>query len=104
MYSSSKLSSYDHIYGAHRVLVPWNESQATWLESGPGVPWSVAGADGLGTDIAAQADDQAAVGWDPGWVEFDVTASVQQVSVGGSANYGWRLYPLGGNGNNKRVN
>jgi hypothetical protein len=43
-----------------------------------------------------------AVGWDPGCVELDVTTSVQQASVGVSANYGWRLYPLGGNGNNKR--
>jgi hypothetical protein len=97
-----KLSFYDHVYAAHRVLVPWTEFGATWSQSSPGVPWSVAGADGVGTDIASQADDQAAAGWDPGWLAFDVTASVQEISVGAGANHGWRLYPLSGNGNIKR--
>ena len=76
----------------------------TWSESSPGVPWSVAGAGGLGSDIAGQADAQAAAGWDPGWLEFDVTASVQEISVGVGANHGWRLYPLSGNGNNNSGN
>jgi hypothetical protein len=97
-----KLSFYDHVYAAHRVLVPWTEYEATWSQSRPGVPWSLAGADGVGTDIASQADDQAATGWEPGWLAFDVTASVQEISVGAGANHGWRLYPLGGNGNSKR--
>jgi hypothetical protein len=97
-----KSSFYDHTYAAHRVLVPWMESEATWSQSSPGVPWSVAGADGVGTDIASQADDQAAAGWEPGWLAFDVTASVQEISLGSNVNHGWRLYPLGGNGNPKR--
>ena len=97
-----KFSFYDHAYAVHRVLVPWTESEATWSQSRLGVPWSVAGADGVGTDITSQADDQAAAGWEPGWLSFDVTASVQEISLGAGANHGWRLYPLSGNVNNKR--
>jgi hypothetical protein len=43
----------------------------------------------------------ASVGWNPGWVNFDVTSSVAAMSAG-LANYGWRLKPVSGTSALKR--
>ncbi len=71
-----KSSVYNYRYGAHRVLVPWEEAEATWLSIQPGRPWTEGGGLGRGTDIAVTADGEGEVGWAPGWVEIDVTAGV----------------------------
>ena len=60
-----------------------------------GVPWSVAGANGVGSDYASSFDAQFSAGWDPGWMSFDVTNRVQQYAAG-SPNYGWRLQEASG--------
>jgi hypothetical protein len=91
-----KYTAYNMNYGVHRVLVDWTETGATWNQRLPGVPWSTAGAGSLGADVAAAADATAAIEWSPGWIGFDVTASVQQMSGGSTANFGWRLIGAGG--------
>jgi hypothetical protein len=90
-----KETPYNMVYSVHRLLRDWSEEAATWQQRFPGQPWTVPGASGSGTDYAAVADAQASVGWDPGWVEFNVTSAVQQMSAG-QPNWGWRFLPVSG--------
>ena len=43
---------YDDTLRLNALLKPWVESQATWTVSQTGVPWSVGGAAGAGTDYS----------------------------------------------------
>lgn len=99
--SVDKFSYYNTVYHAHRVLKDWVETEATWDNARTGVPWTVAGAEGLGSDILGTEDGQASAGWDPEVLSFDVTTGVQAFS-NGIANYGWHLVVGTGNGNIKR--
>lgn len=92
-----KYSSYNMVYSVHRVLLDWSESSATWNLRQPGLAWSTVGANGLGTDISATPDASASTDFNPGWINFDVTASVQAMSLAPTlANYGWRLKGVSG--------
>jgi hypothetical protein len=92
-----KYSSYNMVFAVHRVLQDWSESTATWNLRMPGVSWSTAGANGLGADIATSPDASASTGFDPGWIDFDLTASVQEMSLAPAlVNYGWRLKGVSG--------
>jgi hypothetical protein len=96
-----KASSYDMNYGVYRMLKPWPESSATWNVGMPGVPWSVAGANGAGSDFAAAADATAAIGFSAGWLTFDLTSAVQQMSgTVPLVNHGWRVKGITGNAAN----
>ena len=100
MITSATLSLYktsfnDHVYTLNRMLRDWTEGQSTWNAAKPGVPWSVAGANGIGTDYSASADAQASVGNNPGWIDFNMTGAVQTLGQTGN-NYGWRLVPVSG--------
>jgi len=87
-----KYSSYNMVFAVHRVLLDWSESSATWNLRLPGLPWTTVGANGLGTDIALMPDASASTDFNPGWINFDVTASVQAMSLAPMlVNYGWRL-------------
>ncbi|MES2353863.1 MAG: DNRLRE domain-containing protein [Pseudomonadota bacterium] len=91
-----KYSYYDMSYSLNRMLVGWSESNATWQQRDVGLSWSTAGALGSGTDFTATPDATAAAGWNPGWVTFDLTTAVQQMSSG-QPNLGWRLIGVSGN-------
>lgn len=92
-----KYSFYDMTYGLHRLLQDWSESAATWNMRQSGVAWNVAGAGGIGTDYGAAADATASTDFNPGWVNFDLGASVQKMSLATSpANFGWRLIGTSG--------
>jgi hypothetical protein len=92
-----KYSSYNMVFAVHRVLLDWSESSATWKLRLPGLPWTTVGANGLGTDIALTPDALASTDFNPGWIDFDVTASVQEMSLAPTlANYGWRLKGVSG--------
>jgi hypothetical protein len=97
-----KSSYYDHEYQLKPLLVGWEEDTVTWDERKAGVSWNVPGGSAQSGDVAATADAQASVGWNPGWIEFDVTTGLQEVSSGRD-NHGWMLEPLGGNSNTKRL-
>ena len=92
-----KYSSYDMVFAVHRLRLDWSESSATWNLRQSGLPWTTAGANGLGTDIALTPDAMAATDFNPGWINFDVTSSVQEMSLAPTlANYGWRLKGVSG--------
>ena len=97
-----KYGYYDTKYQLKPLLVDWSETAATWNQRTAGVPWSVAGALGQGSDVAASADAQADAVWDPGWVVFNVTSGVQAIAAGSRRNLGWVLDPVSGNANLKR--
>jgi hypothetical protein len=82
---------YDDTIRLNPLLKPWVESQATWQISQTGVPWTSAGANGVGSDYATSADAVISVPFNPGWVSFDVTARVRQWASNASSNFGWRL-------------
>lgn len=96
-----KSSYYDYTYRAHRLLSDWIENEATWSEAADGIPWDEPGAAGIGTDYAVNGSLEVYADWDPGWVELDVTDTVQSMSLGGQSNSGWQLIAGTGNGNLK---
>lgn len=96
-----KSSYYDATYRLHRVLQNWDEATATFNQRSPGVPWASPGGRGAGTDYVATFDSQGFGGWEPGWIEFDVTASVQQLAINPLGNFGWKILMPNGNGNIK---
>jgi hypothetical protein len=99
-----KASSYNVVFNLHRMLKDWSETGATWLQRLPGSPWGAPGALGADIDYASTPDAQASIGWDPGWVQFDVTTAVQAFATG-QPNYGWRVRGTSGNlSNNKYFN
>jgi len=96
-----KWSEYDYSYRVHPLLLDWVEDEATWLEAADGVPWQVPGAAGMDSDYAASGSPEVYADWDPGWVVFDVTDTVQSMSLGEQSNYGWQLIAGSGNPNQK---
>lgn len=93
-----KYSAYNMTYGAHRLLKPWDEATATWNQASGSAAWSIAGANAPDLDYLAAPDATASIGWDSGWIEFDVTAAVQQMSNGSpTGNHGWRIRGVSGN-------
>ena len=70
------------------------------ISGAAGQPWSVAGAKGAGSDLAAVADATVVAGWVPQWLTANVTAGVQAMAAG-QPNYGWRMVGVSGNGNDK---
>ena len=91
---SATLALYKQYYSdtirLNALLKPWVESQATWTVRQTGVPWTVGGAAGAGTDYSTATDALVTPSSNPGWVTFNVTPRVSQWSSG-SANYGWRM-------------
>jgi len=96
-----KESFYDATYRVHRLLQSWDENTATFNARSSGLPWTVPGARGSGTDFLAAHDAEKTLGWDPGWLDLDVTTAVQAFGSGASLNHGWKLVMASGNGNIK---
>lgn len=94
-----KYSGYSPLYGVFRMLRNWEEKQASWNGPRTGESWTVLGAGSAGSDYHATADNQVQAPWSAGWLDFDVTASLQAMQSGAS-NHGWRLRRLGGDSAN----
>ena len=99
---SATLQLYKQYYnvsvGLFPLLVGWNESQATWNQRQAGVPWTVPGAAGAGTDYSATSDVVVAGGFSPGWMSFDVSGRVQQWGAAVATNFGWRIVQMDSSG------
>lgn len=92
-----KYSSYNMVYALHPLQYDWNEMQATWLVRKAGVPWATAGANSAGGDYATTPDATASTDFNPGWVNFDVTAALARMSTSSPVvNNGWRLLGVSG--------
>ena len=78
---------------AHRVLVDWTSSQATWLVRKTGINWNTSGCGGSDTDFYATALGSVAqaVGY-TGWVALEISATEFLKMVKGTyPNYGISL-------------
>src|SRR5690606_29193664 len=91
-----KYSAYNMTYGLHRILNAWEAGSATWNQRTPSLNWGAAGANAAGVDYKEVPDALASVGFSAGWIEFDVTSAVQEMSDG-NQNFGWRLRGISGN-------
>ncbi len=87
LYSASRNRNAAILLRAYRVLAPWSETQATWLQAANGRPWEQAGAFG------SQDRDPTPVGETVfnathTWLEIDVTSAVSEWASNPSANFG----------------
>jgi len=91
LYYKGRSNSNDLTIGAHRLLVPWVDSQATWTQRMTGMNWVVPGL-GSGSDYEATGGGASAVLGDGGsWVEIDVTEMAQAWVNSPAENYGLLL-------------
>ena len=89
---------YDYRLRLSPLLRPWVEKQSTWTIPQTGSSWTTPGAFGAGTDYDASFGPDVIPGWNPGWVDFDVTPDVKKFD-GIMINYGWKLNQVGPPGN-----
>jgi RHS repeat-associated protein len=82
-------------FEARRLLRDWDEASASWQKATSSVSWTTTGAQGSG-DIATSADGQGSASSGQ-WLSIDVTPSLQSFA-GGTANNGWRIAYVGGDG------
>ncbi len=92
-----KTGSYDYgPYNVFRVLKSWEETESSWNGAKTGDAWNSPGCSGAGTDRSTDPVATPQRGWDPGWMDVDVTGCVQAFSSG-TANNGWLLVDPYGN-------
>lgn len=91
-----KYSGYNMRYELRPLLAEWLEMSSTWSQRLPGVAWGAPGARLAGFDHSDTADAIADVGFDPGWLEFDVTQPLTRYSTSLSQNNGWILLGING--------
>ncbi len=92
-----ELGGYDYgLYSLYRILKPWDETQVTWNSARTNDAWNSAGCSGAGTDRTADPVATPSGAAPSGWMNVDVTGSVQ-AWVGGAANGGWLLVDPYGN-------
>ena len=81
-------SGRDTILGAHVVLRPWTECEATWHVARAGVPWGKAGCDDTATDRRATPESTVATHGIRRWYEWDLTVAAQGWLAGTLPNHG----------------
>jgi len=78
----------------YRLLVPWDEAEATWKNRTGVALWNQAGAIGAGTDHLAQPESQyLCLDVASGWIELDITGAAQYWMTHPSENYGVVIRP-----------
>jgi pimeloyl-ACP methyl ester carboxylesterase len=83
----------------HRVLRPWEASQATWFDALAGQKWSAPGALGPGQDYEPTPNAQREMRGYPVTYSYDVTGLVRQWLGEPQRNYGVLLRGSGGSCN-----
>jgi len=83
---------------AYKLNRAWNVSQVTWNVAATGLPWSAGGANNAPDDRAGAAAATAITVGTSGWVDWDITALVQQWYADPGRNYGVLLRPEGTGG------
>jgi hypothetical protein len=73
-----------HVAKLYRLTESWVESQATWTERAPGLPWGAPGADGASSNAGLSIDGDCTA---TGQRLIDMTSFVQQWA-NGSPNHG----------------
>ena len=73
---------------AHKVLRPWREKEATWLQAKSDAAWTVAGCNDPERDRSAIVVDELTLTADNYWVPLDLTELVQDWIREPERNYG----------------
>ena len=82
-------------YAVHRLLSEWSEDNRH-LAASPSRPALGRGWRQRQRDRLCSAGDASGiVGWEPGWLQLNVTSAVRQMSAG-QPNRGWRRVPVSG--------
>jgi len=90
-----KLNGNDYgPYNVYQVLKAWKEVEVTYNSAATGDAWNTPGCEGAGTDRTT--DPVATPSVSSGWMDVDVTSSVQGYA-GGTDNNGWLLVDSYGN-------
>lgn len=91
-----KPAPVDPVLNVSPVSADWNEKEATWNEAVKGKAWNRPGGDfgPVETSVTVPLKD-----FKPGWLEFDVTKSLQTMLTEGK-NYGWLIRSEAARGNN----
>lgn len=77
---------------AYRLLRPWDEMTATWVEARRGEPWAAPGGKpGADGDYYPSPADEKRVDAATDWLDLDVTSIVKAWVTYGAANYGIML-------------
>jgi hypothetical protein len=71
VYNSTNANPLD--IQAMRVLRAWTENGATWNQASAGVPWTVAGANGIGSDRLDVVLDSVTMSATGTWYDLDIT-------------------------------
>lgn len=77
-----------------RLTISYAANSAPTAQLLVGSPWVSAGAQAT-TDVTPEGEAQASIGIDPGWLDYDVIATVQAWSAG-APNHGWRMRQIAG--------
>ena len=99
LYASYRHPAAQIEIGAYEVLVPWQESSATWNVASTGVPWAQAGCKAIGVDrggSAAATTTILAASPVPGWYAWTITGLVQEWVSDPASNQGLILVASGG--------
>ncbi|MCC7354185.1 MAG: DNRLRE domain-containing protein [Anaerolineae bacterium] len=99
----AKLSLYQWGYAGTSTLraetyllnKPFTDSQATWNQSSTGIPWLVAGANGIPGDRSGIPASSTVMYTGIGWREFDLTGIVRDWLANPSAWYGFKMHAAG---------
>ena len=76
---------------AYRMVRPWSETSANWLQASTGEPWGAPGASGAGTDMIPVRLGEAVLSGGQRWVSIDVTQLARYWLANPSENHGLLL-------------
>jgi hypothetical protein len=91
VYVLDRTNASDLQVSLYQVLRYWDAYQANWVEAVSGMPWEVAGCNGLGVDRAAQAVSSATLKGAGQWLTLDVTELVAYWAAHPDQNFGMAL-------------
>lgn len=76
----------------HDLLIDWNESLVTWNSLVAGI--QADGSEAVALPLATIGANNSTANVGTGWLNFDVTASLQAVQAGTLPGFGWALLPF----------
>ncbi len=76
----------------HDLLIDWDESLVTWNSLGNGI--QAAGSEAATVPVATIGANNNLANVGIGWLNFDVTASLQGMQAGTLPGHGWALLPF----------
>lgn len=96
--SRSNASNWENV-GLFTLLRPWDEGRVSWNRASSAIPWTLPGANGIGSDRTDLLLDEQRLDDVGVWESFDVTSAVREWASGARPNNGLILKGRDGSGN-----